>query len=91
MFAYLKAQWAVAKVLAGNERGSVSIGAVVGIFIVILLAANLLPGAFDAIFAVDTAAWDDGSAAIWVLLPLFAILAVAFGLWRKFGGSGKGM
>jgi len=49
---------------------------VVNIFIVILLAAILLPISFGLIFNANTTGWDSSTVTIFGLLPLIATVAL---------------
>ena len=48
----------------------------VGIFVVFVLAANLLPTAFNQIFNASTANWSSDVAQLWELLPLLGVIAL---------------
>lgn len=48
----------------------------VGILVVGLLTAYLLPIAIDELTAVDTTSWGDAEAALFGLLPLFFVLGI---------------
>jgi hypothetical protein len=50
--------------------------AVVNIFIVILLAAILLPIAFSLIFDANTTGWDTTTVTIFGLIPLIGTIAL---------------
>lgn len=49
---------------------------IVGIFIVLLLGAVLLPIAFTAIFNANTTGWDSNTVTIFNLLPIIGVVAV---------------
>jgi hypothetical protein len=57
----------------------------VGIFVVIILAANLLPTAFDQIFNASTSSWNSDVTTLWELLPLLAVvgLILLFVAWAR--------
>ena len=48
----------------------------VGVFVIFILAANLLPTAFDQIFNASTANWSSDVATLWELLPLLGVVAL---------------
>ena len=48
----------------------------VGIMAIVLLAAYLLPVAFDAWFNASTGTWSSDVASLWDLVPLLALLAL---------------
>lgn len=48
----------------------------VGIMAIVLLAAYLLPVAFDAWFNASTSSWTSDVADLWDLVPLLAMLAL---------------
>ena len=52
------------------------ISMVVGIFVVAILAAYLLPSAISAFFSTNTSSWDAGTANIWGVLPIFIVIAI---------------
>lgn len=56
---------------------------VVGILVVGLLAAYLLPVAIDEITAVDTSAWGGAEAALFGLLPIFLVLGIVLFVVNK--------
>jgi hypothetical protein len=47
---------------------------IIGLVLVLYVAAALIPGAFDNFFGVDTSAWDPGTAALFLLIPLLAVI-----------------
>ena len=49
---------------------------VINIFVVILLAAILLPIAFTQIFNANTTGWDDNTVTIFGLLPVISSVAL---------------
>lgn len=49
---------------------------VVGIMLTVILGAQLLPTAFDSWFNASTGSWGTATAALWSLIPLFAIVAL---------------
>lgn len=53
------------------------------ILLVIVVAASVLPSAFDDWFTADTSAWPSMVVSIWELVPLFAILALAIHMYNK--------
>ncbi len=48
----------------------------VSIFVVFILAANLLPTAFDQIFNASTDNWSSDVETLWELLPLLGVVAL---------------
>lgn len=48
----------------------------VGIFVVFIMMANLLPTAFDQIFNASTSNWSSDVVTLWELLPLLGVIAV---------------
>ncbi|AAQ13736.1 hypothetical protein [His 1 virus] len=61
----------------------------VGIFVVIILAANLLPTAFDQIFNASTSSWNSDVTTLWELLPLLSVvgLLLMFVYWARKAGK----
>lgn len=50
--------------------------AVINIFIVVLLAAILLPIAFTLIFNANTTGWDSNTTTVFGLIPIIAVVAL---------------
>ena len=50
--------------------------AVINIFVVLLLAAILLPIAFTLIFNANTTGWDANTVTIFALLPIISVIAL---------------
>lgn len=50
--------------------------AIINIFIVVLLAAILLPIAFTLIFNANTTGWDTNTTTIFGLVPIIAVVAL---------------
>jgi hypothetical protein len=48
----------------------------VGVFIMFILAANLLPTAFDQIFNASTSNWNSDVTTLWELLPLLGVVGL---------------
>ena len=48
----------------------------VGIFVIFILGANLLPTAFDQIFNASTTNWSSDVETLWELLPLLGVVAL---------------
>ncbi len=48
----------------------------VGVFVIFILAANLLPTAFDQIFNAETTNWSSDVTTLWELLPLLGVLTL---------------
>ena len=57
----------------GMDKG---VDMAVGIFIVFILAANLLPTAFDQIFNASTSSWSSDVVTLWELLPLLGVVGI---------------
>ena len=56
------------------------VGLVVAVFIVAILASALLPTAFNSMFGANTSSWDEGTVAIWNVLPIIFIIVVLLGV-----------
>jgi len=50
--------------------------AIINIFVVVLLAAILLPIAFTQIFSANTTGWDNNTVTIFGLVPIIACIAL---------------
>lgn len=53
---------------------SINTGQAIGVALLLYVLAAVLPGAFDNFFGVNTTSWDSGTAALWLLIPLFAVI-----------------
>lgn len=62
---------------------------IVGIALGIYVLAAVVPGALTNFFGADTSGWDAGSIALWGLIPLLVIVALAYA-YLPGGRSGKG-
>lgn len=71
------------RAIAANQRGDISVETIVTLVIALLVLSQLLPTAFDTFFAVDTSGWDTGTAAVWLLIPILAILAIALRFYKR--------
>lgn len=60
--------------MAATSTGKKIVGGAVGISIGFFVLASVLVEAFDMFFAADTSSWDDGTASLWTVLPLLAIV-----------------
>ena len=65
------------------NRGMKGVDLAIGIMLIIIVAAAVLPDAFDDWFAADTTGWPGMMDSLWELVPLFAILALALFMYRK--------
>lgn len=61
---------------AQNDMMQSGVQLAVGILVVALLTAYLLPIALDELAAVDTSSWGDAESALFGILPLFFVLAI---------------
>ncbi len=61
----------------------------VGVFVTLLLAAALIPVAFDLIFNASTSSWTNNTETLWDLIPLISIVAVLllFVGWANSAGG----
>lgn len=55
----------------------------IGILLIVVVAAAVLPDAFDDWFNTSTSNWPAMMGSLWDLVPLFAILALALHMYRK--------
>lgn len=61
---------------------------IIGIALGIYVLAAILPGAFDNFFGADTSGWDDGTAALWLLIPLAVVVTIVIRYFDYGEGSG---
>ena len=66
----------ISKFAVSTKASSGGAGTVVMLFIIAVLAANLLPSAISSLETANTTGWSTGTAAMWALLGLFVVLAV---------------
>jgi hypothetical protein len=62
---------------------------VIAIFVTVLLAAILLPVAFNQIFNANTTGWDANTVTIFSLIPIIAGVAVILGLVSYYRHRGE--
>lgn len=72
------------KEMANKAKIEGIIYAVVGMVIGVFLAAELLPIAFDSWFNASTGSWGSASAALWVIVPVIALIGFIL-LFFDFG------
>lgn len=63
-------------------EGNVSIGGLMGLIILIVVAAALVPTAITSLNDTNTTGWGDGEVALWGILGLITVAAIAFGIWK---------
>lgn len=59
-----------------GQRGVAATGFVIGIAVAILVAALIVPIAFDSFFGADTASWDAQTVLIWGIIPVVGLLTI---------------
>ena len=59
-----------------NQMMDQGVKMAVGIFVIFILGANLLPTAFDQIFNASTSNWSSDIETLWELLPLLGVVAL---------------
>lgn len=59
-----------------GQRGVAATGFVIGIAVAILVAALIVPIAFDSFFGADTASWDAQTILIWGIIPVVGLLTI---------------
>jgi len=80
----LKELWemAEAKAFTTSEKASVSTNAIIGIMMVLIFSAYLLPVGLTAINAVNTSAWTTAQASLFSLIGLFAVIGIVMKIVR---------
>ena len=63
-----------------RAHGSHLVGLAIGIFVVLVVVAYIFPTAISAIATANTSGWFAGTGSLWVLLELFAVLAILIGM-----------
>lgn len=64
------------------DMGGISMGGLMGLVILIVVAAALVPTAITSLNDTNTTGWSDGEVAIWGILGLVTIAGLAFGIWK---------
>lgn len=59
----------------------------IDILLAFVIAAAVIPTAFNAIFDVNTSGWG-AVGTLWDLLPLFGVVALIYAVMRKVKGKG---
>ena len=76
--------------LANKRAGlTLSVGMVIGIFLVFIVGAAVLPTAFSQWFNATTTGWPVATQTLWPLVPLLGVIVLVAIIARKAGG-GKG-
>lgn len=63
----------------------ISPGFILGIGIGLYFLSAVLPGAITNFFTADTASWDTGTKALWVLIPLAVVALLVYYFVPKGG------
>ena len=66
-----------------SRKGMKGVDLAIGILLIIVVAAAVLPSAFDDWFGAETTEWPGMMESLWELVPLFAVLALALHMYRK--------
>jgi hypothetical protein len=53
---------------------------VVGLFVIMILAAAVLPTAITGFVTTNTTGWDSGTKAVWANVPVFAVIGLMLGI-----------
>ena len=73
--------------LKDNDKAAMTPNAVIGLAISVLIVAAVLPDAISALFNVSTVGWSTGTVAIWNVLPLIIIAAIALSYYSVKKGQ----
>lgn len=76
-FSTLKMQMPAGKDQRGVSSPMAILGLVVAIGVGVFVLALLIPTSFDTFFGVETTSWDAQTVALWIAIPVFALLAIA--------------
>ena len=66
-----------------NIDGNIGVGYLVGILVIFIVAAALIPTAMTSFKGANTSAWTTSEIAVWTIIPLFAILGIMLGFAPK--------
>lgn len=58
---------------------------VITVMLAVFLGSVLLPVAFDSWFNATTSSWGSGTAALWVVVPIMALIGIVLGIYNKYG------
>ncbi len=66
-----------------NDRAAVTPDTILGLVIVVIVAAAALPAAITAFFSANTSGWTDpATIALWGLIPLIIIAVIVIKFWK---------
>lgn len=86
---YKDAEFELYKKVKLNERGSMDVGAIIGLGIGIIFIAAVAPAAIETFYQTNTTAWtidgveDSKTTTIWWLLPFIAVTVFLYMLYRR--------
>lgn len=63
---------------------------VIGLAVVVLILAIILPIALNQFFATDTSSWDANSVLIWAVIPVVVLLVVILALLARATSAASG-
>jgi len=69
-----------------NKKG-VNMGMLFGILILAIMAAAILPVAISNWIGANTTGWGAGEIAMWSIVPLLFVAAIAYGVYKKYMGG----
>lgn len=73
--------------IAAKRSGmTLSVGMVIGIFLVFIVGAAVLPTAFSQWFNASTVGWPTATQTLWPLVPLLGVVVMIAILAYKVGG-----
>lgn len=65
--------------------GKDTVDAALGLMLLLIVGAAVLPQALSDWFNASTADWGTGAAAIWPIVPLLGLVGIALLVYRKYG------
>lgn len=77
------------QIFRNDTRAMLSMNAIVGLALAIVIIAIVLPVGFNQFFGTNTSTWTAGTVALWGIIPLVAIVLVVVAFLPK-GKLGKG-
>ena len=57
----------------------------IGVMLLLIVGAGVLPSAINDWFNASTSSWGTGTAAIWPIVPLLGMVGLALLVYRKYG------
>lgn len=67
------------------DMGKDGIDYAIGLFLVLLVGAAILPSALSDWFNASTSNWGSGVASLWPIVPLMAVIGLVYFFYKRAG------